>query len=169
MTKGLNDDISACLLDFSHRLKVQQIQPINPNQFFIVKTQGTFQSQRSFGLSYDWCCTSCAALICHQAKAVTTELLLHHCLFCHQNQQAGVATQAGMCTQILQQSHLGTCHQSGSTAQSVKPPLICYHDIHRGWPETEPLFNLTGWMRWWRELVNILKTSEINLKQSRWN
>lgn len=46
-------------------LKMQQIQT---NQFFTLQTKGTFQSQRSFGLSYDWCCTSSAALICHQAR-----------------------------------------------------------------------------------------------------
>lgn len=86
------------------RQKVQQIQAISPNQFFTVQTKGTFQSQRSFGLSYNWSCTRSTALICHQARVVTTELLLHHRLFCHQNQQAGVATQTGICTQTLQQA-----------------------------------------------------------------
>lgn len=109
----------------SCRLKVKQIQPIKQNQFFIVKTKATSQSQRIFGVSYNWCCTSSTALICHQARAVTTELLLHHCLFRHQNQQAGVATLTGICTQTLQQAILGTCHQSWPTAHDVEPlPLI---------------------------------------------
>lgn len=117
------------LLNISHIDLRCNIQPINSNQFFIVKTKGTFQSQRSFGLSYNWCCTSSAALICHQARAVTTELLLHHRLFCHQNQQAGVATQTGICANAAT-SHFGTCHQSGPTAHAVKPTLICFHDTH---------------------------------------
>lgn len=136
-SKGIRDGLKP------YWVKAQQIQPINPNQFFIIKTKGTFQSQRSFGLSYKCCCTSSAALICHQARAVTTELLLHHRLFCHQNQQAGVATLWNLHTSAAT-SHFGTWHRSGPTAHAVKPPLICYHDKHKGWPQL--LCNSTGRM-----------------------
>lgn len=131
----------------SYRLKVQQIQPISPNQFFIVKTKGTFQSHRSFGLSYNWCCTS-AALICHQARgcdnwAITAPpfVLPSEPTGRRGGSDWNLHTNAAT-------SHLGTCHQSGRAAHAVKPPLICYHDTHGRWPETGLLFKSTGWMRW---------------------
>lgn len=65
-----------------------------------------FRVKGGFGLNYNSCCTSSAALICHQPRAVTTELLLHHCLFCHPNQKACVATQTGNVTRMLQQATL---------------------------------------------------------------
>lgn len=80
--------------------------------------KGHLSESRKLGLSYSWRCTSSAALICHQARAVTTELLLHHRLFCHHNQQAGVAP--GICTQTLQQATSAMGHQSWPTAHGVR-------------------------------------------------
>lgn len=65
---------------------------------FLVETKGT---SFAFGSNYNPCCASSAALICHQARAVTTELSLRHCLFfCHQNQQPGAMSSPGICTGI---------------------------------------------------------------------
>lgn len=78
-----------------------------PKSILWSRQRAPFQSQKSFGLDYNWCCcTSSAALICHQARAVTTELLLHHCLFCHHNQLADMATPPGIGTGMLQQAIL---------------------------------------------------------------
>lgn len=65
---------------------------------FLVETKGT---SFAFGSNYNPCRASSAALICHQARAVTTELSLRHCLFfCHQDQQPGAMSSPGICTGI---------------------------------------------------------------------
>lgn len=65
---------------------------------FLVETKGT---SFAFGSNYNPWRASSAALICHQARAVTTELSLRHCLFfCHQDQQPGAMSSPGICTGI---------------------------------------------------------------------
>lgn len=88
----------------SCRLKVQKIQPINPKSMPYSQDKGHLSESKELWSELQLVLHYSAALICHQASAVTTEILLHHRLFCHQNQQAGVATHTGICTRMLRQA-----------------------------------------------------------------
>jgi len=142
--------------------KVEQIQPINLNQFFIVKTKGQLSELKKLRselwlMLHYWCCTNLSSNQSCDKWAITAPSLVlpweptGRCGSSDWNLHTNTTT-----------SHLGTCHQSGPTA-AFKPQLICHHNNVRRWPETGLLLFP---LRWRTELADVVKRPRINQQAS---
>lgn len=95
-----------------------------PKSILYSQDKGHLSESEELWSELQLCCTSSAALICHQAQAVTTELLLHHPFVLPSEPTGGRGDSDWNLHINAPEQPLGMLHQSGTTAHPVKPALM---------------------------------------------